>query len=249
MISKNKISELRKLHSKKFRDEFQLFIVEGIKSVKMLLGSVYDVVDVYVTNNFLQENQSWLKDFSNITEVSRLDMERISTLQTPPEILAVCRQRSHSCQIPKDKPIIVLDGISDPGNFGTIVRTADWFGIKNIVCSTNSVEFYNPKTIQATMGSFLNVEVHKFDLVDFLTTQKSHRRILGTFMEGSNIDNFKFLDSDIIVIGNEANGISDDIAKLVTNRITICKNLQENVCAESLNASIAAAIVMFAWRK
>ena len=172
-------------------------------------------------------------------------MSRISTMQTPPELLAIARQRSEVQGVPDSEPLLVLDHISDPGNFGTIVRTADWFGIRHIVCSPDCVEFYNPKVIQATMGSFAHIRVHRCELVPFLR-KAGDRRILGTFLNGVSINEFEFQKNDIVVIGNESNGISAEVAQTVTHRITI--PAAESCAAESLNAAVAAAVVMYRWQ-
>ena len=147
-----------------------------------------------------------------------------------------------------ESPVLSLDHISDPGNLGTIIRTADWFGIQHIVCSPDCVELYNPKVIQATMGSFAHIHVHKRSLPEFLKQESAHRRIIGTFLNGENIRDFTFRPDDIVVIGNESNGISDEVARVVTQRITIPSAAQGRETAESLNAAIAAALVMFSWR-
>ena len=243
MISKNKISQIRKLHAKKFRDESGLFLVEGYKSVEMLCDSDFAVEEIFATENALRDNGSWLKDRA-ITMVSAEEMSRISTMQTPPELLAIAQQRTTLPEIPGDQPVLVLDHISDPGNLGTIIRTADWFDIRHIVCSPDCVEFYNPKTIQATMGSFAHVCVHRTPLVSFLQRERSRRRILGTFLNGESIRNFNLQPSDLVIIGNESNGISDEVAETVTHRITIPSPAYDRATAESLNAAIAAAIVM-----
>lgn len=175
-------------------------------------------------------------------------MSRISTMQTPPELLAIAQQKANLPDIPTDQRVLVLDHISDPGNLGTIIRTADWFDIQHIVCSPDCVELYNPKVIQATMGSFTHIHVHKRSLPEFLQQESGRRRILGTFLNGTDIRTLEFRPSDIVVIGNESNGISDEVAEVVTNRITIPSAAQCRETAESLNAAIAAALVMFAWR-
>lgn len=247
MISKNRISQIRKLHAKKFRDESQLFLVEGYKSVEMLCGSDFEVEEIFATENAIRENASWLKS-KEITTVTAEEMSHISTMQTPPELLAIAQQRTKLPDIPADQPVLALDHISDPGNLGTIIRTADWFDIQHIVCSPDCVEFYNPKVIQATMGSFTHIHVHKRSLPEFLKRESANRRILGTFLNGTDIRTLDFQPSDIVVIGNESNGISDEVAKVVTNRITIPSAAQGRETAESLNAAIAAALVMFAWR-
>lgn len=246
MISKNRISQIRKLHAKKFRDESQLFLVEGYKSVEMLCGSDFEVEEIFATEAALRDND-WLQRLSP-TLITAEEMSRISTMQTPPELLAIAQQQANLPEIPEDSPVLALDHISDPGNLGTIIRTADWFDIQHIVCSPDCVEFYNPKVIQATMGSFTHVHIHKRSLPEFLQQESAHRRILGTFLNGENIRDFSFRPNDILVIGNESNGISNEVAKVVTNRITIPSAAQGRETAESLNAAIAAALVMFAWR-
>ncbi len=245
MISKSRISDIRKLHQKKFRDQEHLFLVEGRKSVEMLLQSDFDVVDVFATENAYQDNQMLLCNTS-VTLVSQSEMERISALSTAPELLAVVRQPSLSEPIGENEPILVLDRIADPGNLGTMIRTADWFGIQQIVCSPDCVELYNPKTIQSTMGSFCHVRVRYESLVPFLKEQ-DNRRILGTFLDGESINTFEFKTNDIIVIGSESNGISAPVAECITNRITIPRGKTAGPSAESLNAAIAAAIVMERW--
>lgn len=247
MISKNRISQIRKLHAKKFRDESGLFLVEGYKSVEMLCASDFVVVEIFATGNALTDNAEWLEQHRP-SLITVEEMARISTMQTPPELLAIARQRQTLPDIPADQPVLVLDHISDPGNLGTIVRTADWFGIRHIVCSPDCVEFYNPKVIQATMGSFTHVYIHRTDLPSFLKRESSRRRILGTFLNGESIGQFNFQSSDIVVVGNESNGISPEVAATVTNRITIPSVAQGRDTAESLNAAVAAAVVMFQWR-
>lgn len=245
MISKGRISDIRKLHQRKFRDQEHLFLVEGRKSVEMLLQSDFDVVEIFATENACQDNQKLLRN-SSVTLVSQSEMERISALSTAPELLAVVRQPSVSDPIGDNEPILVLDRIADPGNLGTMIRTADWFGIRQIVCSPDCVELYNPKTIQSTMGSFCHVRVRYESLVPFLK-EKTNRRILGTFLGGESIITFDFKTSDIIVIGSESNGISAPVAECITHRITIPRGKTTSPSAESLNAAIAAAIVMERW--
>lgn len=247
MLSKNRISQIRKLHAKKFRDESGLFLVEGYKCVEMLCASDFVVVEIFATENAIRENETWLPK-QIVTVITKEEMSRISTMQTPPELLAIAQQKANLPDIPTDQRVLVLDHISDPGNLGTIIRTADWFDIQHIVCSPDCVELYNPKVIQATMGSFTHIHLHKRSLPEFLQQESVHRRILGTFLNGTDIRTLEFRPSDIVVIGNESNGISDEVAEVVTNRITIPASAQGRETAESLNAAIAAALVMFAWR-
>jgi len=246
MLSKNRISQIRKLHARKFRDESGLFLVEGYKCVEMLCTSDYEVEEIFATEEAIADN-IWLNG-REVTVANAADMARISTMQTPPELLAIAKQRPDTQNIPENEPILALDHISDPGNLGTIIRTADWFDIRHIICSLDCVELYNPKVIQATMGSFAHVCVHKQALVPFLQKERANRRILGTFLNGENIHDFTFQSSDIVVIGNESNGICDEVADCVTHRITIPAVAQGRATAESLNAGIAAAVVMYRWR-
>ncbi len=243
MISKHKISDIRKLHQKKFRDAERLFLVEGWKSVEMLLQSGFEITDIFATESAAEVNQQLL-DNRPVTIVSSAEMERISTLATPPELMAVARQAAQPQPIPDNEPVLVLDRIADPGNMGTIIRTADWFNFRHVVCSPDCVEFYNPKTIQATMGSFAHLVPHYTDLVPFLRAQAPRRRILGAFLNGESLNTFKFQSSDIIVIGSESNGISPEVEELVSQRITIPTPVSGRATAESLNAAIAAAIIM-----
>lgn len=245
MISKNRISQIRKLHAKKFRDESGLFLVEGYKCVEMLCVSDFTVEEIFATKKAVTDNATWLEPLSP-TLITADEMARISPMQTPPELLAIAKQRTDTQNIPENEPILALDHISDPGNLGTIVRTADWFGIRHIVCSPDCVEFYNPKVIQATMGSFAHIHIDKRELVPFLREAGSQRRILGTFLNGTNLNEFQFQNNDIVVIGNESNGISNEVAQTVTHRITI--PAAESCSAESLNAAVAAAVVMYRWQ-
>lgn len=246
MVSKNRISQIRKLHTKKFRDESGLFLVEGYKCVEMLCASDYVVEEIFATEEAIADN-GWLNGKA-VTVATSIDMARISTMQTPPELLAVARQRVESQIIPNEEPILALDHISDPGNLGTIVRTADWFGIRHIVCSPDCVEFYNPKVIQATMGSFTHMHLHKRPLVPFLQEAVQRRRVLGTFLNGQPVNECTFQGNDIVIIGNESNGISTEVAAAVTHRITIPSAAKDRETAESLNAAVAAAVVMYRWR-
>lgn len=244
MISKQRISDIRKLHQKKYRDAEGLFIVEGRKSVEMLLSSDFVVEEILTTEDFLAHYPKLLSGQA-VTVGSPADLERLSAMSTPPEVMAIARQKRPTPPSPTGKqPLLVLDRISDPGNMGTIIRTADWYHIQHIVCSPDSVEFYNPKTIQATMGSFCFVEVSYLPLMPFLQEASRTRRVLGAFMDGQPLATFTPQSGDILVIGNEANGITPEVAALVTDRVSIPKVDPARPSAESLNAAIAAAITM-----
>lgn len=243
MISKSRISDIRKLHLKKFRDAQQLFLVEGRKCVEMLLQSDYVVDELFATELSAESNKLMLANVP-ITIASPAEMERLSTLSTSPDLLAVVRKKQESSLLDENAPVIVLDRIADPGNLGTILRTADWFGIFQVVCSHDCVDLYNPKTIQSTMGSFCHVDVRYLDLVDFLSEYGKSHRVLGTFLDGSSVYTFDYQPNDCIVIGSESHGIRPEIHHLITNKITIPRGTTPRPSAESLNAGVAAAIVM-----
>jgi len=242
MISKNRISDIRKLHLKKFRDLHRFFLVEGRKSVEMLLRSSLQVRDLFATERFREEHPDLLKDVA-LTIVTPDEMGRISTLSTPPELLAIVEQPV-TTPPPAHAPLLALDRIADPGNLGTIVRTANWFGIRHVLCSPDCVEFFNPKCIQATMGAFCDVKVSYANLPDYLSQQPKERHVLGTFLGGESIVDFPFQSDDIIVIGSEADGISDPVAQFVTHRLTIPRGEGSGPSSESLNAAVAAAIML-----
>ena len=223
------------MHQKKYRLAHQLFIAEGVKGIHELLGSNFELEHLYTT----------LDDFKAIpltqkTVVSDADLKKISALTTPNTCLAVFK-------IPKKRAvlnqglIVALDTIRDPGNMGTILRLCDWFGIKQVVCSKETVDLYNPKVVQATMGSIARVNVNYLDLKAYLTATKV--AVLGTFMEGDVLYNTEFPADAIIILGNEANGISSEVEALVSQKITIPRfgDLQQT---ESLNVATAAAIVL-----
>lgn len=242
MISKNRISDVRKLHLKKFRDAQQLFLVEGRKCVEMLLQSDYVVDELFATELSAESNKLMLANVP-ITIASPAEMERLSTLSTPPDLLAVVRKQQQFPSLDEHAPVLVLDRIADPGNLGTIIRTADWFGISQVVCSLDCVELFNPKTIQSTMGSFCHVNVRYRDLVEFLSEYGKSHRVLGTFLDGDSVYSFDYQSNDCIVIGSESHGIRPEIHHLITNKITIPRGTSRP-SAESLNAGVAAAIVM-----
>lgn len=245
MIGKSKISSITRLHQKKFRDESGLFIVEGIKSVGELLRSDFSVSEIYALPAWIDENPEICNSLSCV-EVSPAEMERLSAWKNPQEVLAIARQKNQNgISINENQPIVILDDIRDPGNMGTIIRTADWFGIRQIVCSETTVEFYNQKVIQATMGSFARVNVFYTDLGKFIECNLKNRRIWGAFLEGMPIGDVEFKENDAVVIGNEANGISDSVARMISDKLLIDSPSKNDVKAESLNASIAAAIIMY----
>ena len=215
-----------------------MFLVEGYKSVLEFIDSAYHIDTIYHTNTF-EPNLLKLSRKMNFREISLSDVEKISSLKTPQALIALVKipQWPHLTNANLIKRFsIVLDGIQDPGNMGTIIRTADWFGIENIICSEDTVDVYNPKVVQATMGSLSRVNVHYIDLVPFLSQQKLP--VFGALLNGTNIYKTDFGNEGLVVMGNEGNGLRPDIIELIHHSITIPRGGK----AESLNVGIATAL-------
>jgi TrmH family RNA methyltransferase len=240
MVSKNQIKLISSLQQKKQRIAHQLFIAEGIKGIQELLDASFELDHLYTTQNDFE-----VVSVNSKTIVSDADLKKISALATPNTCLAVFK-------MPKEKKmeesglILVLDSVRDPGNLGTIMRLCDWFGIQQLICSKETVDIYNPKVVQATMGSIARVNVNYVDLNDFLTT--TSLPIFGTFMNGENVYTTALPQEGIIVMGNEANGIAPELEKIIKNRLTIPRfgALQKT---ESLNVATATAIVLSEFRR
>ena len=246
MIAKSRIFEVRRLHQKKFRDELGLFMVEGTKSVCDLLNSRMTVRELYASENWMNEYRDLISNEIELFCVTNSEMERLSNFKTPQEVLAVVVSPQFFIDdIDENLPLLVLDDIRDPGNMGTIIRTADWFGFRQILCSDTSVEFTNPKTIQATMGSFCRMKIVFSNLPAFFKARKDNSHVFGAFMEGENIAESKFPLNAVFVIGNESNGVSEDMRPFINEKIHIPSPAISGQKAESLNASVAAAIVLY----
>ena len=240
MITKNTIKSVAALRQQKYRKEQQLFVVEGRKMVNELIDSDFEIISLFATEKYCAEYDIPSNKVEIATEVQ---MEQMTGQDTAPGILAVVRQPETVSIDSNATLVLALDGISNPGNMGTIIRTADWFGIRNIVCSEDCVEIWNPKVIQATMGSIFRMNIIETDLEAFLTKSQSQgKAIFGALLDGKNL--FKMQDNaeGIIVIGSESHGIRPNILPLITHPITIPR--AEGSLTESLNASIAAAIIM-----
>lgn len=238
-MTKNTIKRVKSLQQKKFRNELGLFVAEGQKLVGELLNSKFEMVEIFHTEQFIIP-----KADCPVTLISQSDMERISGLVTPSPVLAVVKYPSHTLSFdPCKELVLALDTIQDPGNMGTIIRLADWFGIDQIVCSRGCVDAFAPKTIQSTMGAIAHVKIHYTDLVAWLK-QQNKCPIIGACMAGDNIYSSKKSQSGIIVMGNEGNGISSDVDKLITHRIHIPAFAKGRQIVESLNVAMAAAIIL-----
>ncbi|MRX65746.1 TrmH family RNA methyltransferase [Maribacter luteus] len=234
MVGKSQIKFIKSLQQKKYRIQHGMFVVEGIKTVRELLDSNFEAHKVYAINNNLVSAEQ-----VNVELVSEADLKRISNLKNPNKVLGVFK-------FPLVKPIeeqgwiLALDDVRDPGNMGTIIRLCDWFGVRQLVCSENTVDCFNPKVLQATMGSITRVNIVYTDLLQFI--KSSELSVYGTFMNGENVHVTKMPEKGILVMGNEANGISKEIADLVNHKITIPQFGGQKT--ESLNVATATAIFL-----
>ena len=239
MVSKNQIKLINSLQQKKYRKLHNLFIAEGKKVIQELIDANFSLEYLFVTKENLFDSKY------NFELISDNDLKKISALTTANDCLAVFKIKevnSHSSSGLE----LALDNIKDPGNIGTIIRLCDWFGISKIVCTEETVDIYNPKVVQATMGSLARVVVLYTNLADYLKT--TDLEIFGTFMEGKNIYKQELPARGIIVMGNEANGISTDIENLVTQKINIPRfgSLQQT---ESLNVATATAVILSEFKR
>ena len=235
MITKADIKYIKSLQNKKERVLSKKFIIEGEKIVNEALNYNPTIIEhLYATSNFIA--QTSIPEFVSVTQISIHELDKISTLTTPNKAVAICKQLQ-SEQL-NSNLILALDHIQDPGNLGTIIRLADWFGISEIICSKNTVDCYNPKVIQSTMGAIFRVQVSYVDLEQFL--KNTTYPIYGALLNGDNVFKTKFDRKGIILLGNEGNGISEELKKFITNQITIPKFGE----AESLNVAMAASIIV-----
>lgn len=240
MLSKNQIKGITSLHQKKQRFANQLFFAEGIKVIQELVESNFELAHLYTTQNDFEEVS---KDKKTIIPES--DLKKISALSTPNTCLAVFTIPAEK-KILESGLILALDSIRDPGNLGTILRLCDWFGITQLLCSKETVDIYNPKVVQATMGSIARVNVNYIDLDSYI--KKTKLDVFGTFMDGNNIYKSNLPQEGLIIMGNEANGISPELEKLVKIRLSIPRfgTLQKT---ESLNVATATAIILSEFRR
>lgn len=249
MLSKNDIKNIKSLEHKKFRQEKGLFVAEGHKLVGDLSGKL-ECILIAATQDWLQENMNFPSE--RIEAVTQDELQRVSLLRTPQDVLAVFRIPLYDTTIQSAASknlVLALDDIQDPGNMGTIVRIADWFGIKDIFCSKGTADIYNPKAVQATMGAIARVRVHYTDLSGALSKVTSDIPVYGTYLEGENIYNARLSDRGIIIMGNEGNGISMEVGKNVTRKLHIPNWPTGAATSESLNVAIATAITCSEFRR
>ena len=253
MLSKSQIKHISSLKVKKYRELYGEFIAEGSKLVLELLNSNYTAIALYALKDWLNDNNIPSGIKIDVFEISESEMSRITSLSTPSPCLLILKTHDvlFNPIIAEKELVLMLDDIKDPGNLGTIIRTADWFGFKNIVCSPNTVDLYNPKTIQSTMGSVARVNVCYQPLDELLTKLNKNVSVYGSLLEGENIINKKLNTNGIIIIGNESKGISEKIRNYINEKIFIpgyqtATSLDK---PESLNASIATAIICYEFRR
>ena len=234
MLSKNQVRFIRSLRLKKNRKSLGLFLAEGKKVVDEFLSSDFQLDKLYHTPDYSPS------DSVNAQEVSPGELKSISSFSTPNQVLAVFKI-PESQQVTEKGIALALDDINDPGNFGTIIRLCDWFDIPQILCSLETVDCYNPKVVQASMGSLSRVRINYMDLGTYF--KMTNRPVYGTFIEGQNVYSTSFEEDAILVMGNEANGISDEIRKLVSTEVSI-PQFGKAKSTESLNVAMATAIFL-----
>jgi len=235
MLSKKQFKLINSLKKKKYRLEYQLFLAEGIKVVEELLQSNFKPHLILCTSEYL--NQLSIDDPLIISDK---ELKSISEFSTPNQILGIFKIPNSDA--PKTKGFsLVLDDVNDPGNLGTIIRLCDWFGVEQIVCSPNTVDCYNPKVVQASMGSLPRVSIIYKDIKQFL--KEDTRPIYGAFLDGENVYQKKLIEKAVLVVGNEANGISKEVQRLITSKVTI-PQFGEIKRTESLNVATATAILL-----
>ena len=249
MVSKNLRNYILSLQKKKAREEQQVFVIEGDKLIREFLRSDFSIVNLLAKPEFISSLPAELSGRAGeIITVSYDELKKMSSMVTPHNALAVVRMPDVKFSPSKifRSLSLALDTIQDPGNLGTIIRAAAWFGIRNIICTENSVDVYNPKVIQATMGAFINVNVYYTDLERFLQkAQKTGIPVYGAFLEGTEIFRQPHGKNGIILLGNESKGISDNLAGYVSHRVVIPRISPYNEGVESLNVGMAASIILY----
>lgn len=250
MISKNKIKYIRSLELKKNRNKEGLFVAEGHKVVDDLLA-LRPAMLIVATEEWLQGKH--LNERTEVIEVTEEELRKVSFLQHPQQVLAIFEQDSQNAfdatEVDVTELSLALDGVQDPGNLGTIIRIADWFGITHIYCSQETADVYNPKVVQATMGSIARVSVRYGDLQALIDNLPEGTPVYGTLLDGENIYQQELDNKGIIIMGNEGKGISPALAKKVNKRLLIPNFPEGRATADSLNVAIATAITCSEFRR
>ncbi len=252
MLSKNQIKNISALHQKKFRKEENLFIAEGEKVVFDLLDSGWKVKAVYGLQEFFQRlpNGLTISKEVEMVLVTENELKKISTMTTPQNVLAVVEIPDENKKINYDKGLkLVLDNIGDPGNLGTLIRIAAWFGVDQIICSEHSVDCFNPKVVQSAMGALFKTDIFYCDLKEVFEYNKLQKKlpVFGTVLDGKNIYDDELVSDAFILIGNESTGINHDLFSFITNKITIPSFGNRRI--DSLNVAVATGIICAEFRK
>ncbi len=255
MLSKQDLKFIRSLHLKKFRDESMMYIAEGLKVVKeAILNQPQNIEQIIVSSKITRQvEEAAFIPQTKMIEVSPAEFERLSALKNPQGILAIIKKSKETLPSPSDLEdiAIILDQVSDPGNLGTIIRLADWFGIQHIICSPDTVECYNPKVVQASMGALFRMNISYTQLPEFLINSRNNGpiKVYGTSLDGTNIYNAQLKTPAFVLLGNEANGLSRELADLTDINLLIPNYSNTMEKTESLNVSLAAAIVCSEFRR
>lgn len=238
MISKQQTKFVKSLKLRKYRKNAELFLVEGAKNVIELLSSDFEIQNLFVSEKFINEFPNLQVSEMEHQICSEKELADLGTFKTNEYALAVAKMKFTPFDISNDNLVLALDGVSDPGNLGTIIRIADWFGLKNIIAGMDSADFYNPKVINASMGSFTRVHVHSMDLEGFFRSN-TDRSVYGAMLDGEDVHDVRIDKPAILLLGNESKGISTSLYKVIDKKITIPKIGG----AESLNVAVSTAII------
>jgi RNA methyltransferase, TrmH family len=252
MLSKSQIQLISSLGTNKYRKINMKFVAEGNKMIQELFKSNLATEMLFATEDWLKENRMLRNNEFEIVCVNEDELKKISTLNTPNQVLAIVKIPPVQKEIPdfSTNLILMLDHISDPGNMGTIIRTADWFGVKNIICSENCVDVYNPKVVQATMGSIFRLNIHYKNLEEILQNLEISIPVYGMLLDGKNLYDTSIESQGVILVGNESHGISAHLIKYIKSKISIPGySGDKSHQPESLNASIATAIVLAEFKR
>ena len=247
-LSKNRIKYIRSLEQKKHRKAEGVFLAEGPKLIEDLLET-FPCILLVGTREWLSAHPH--PEAEEIIEVTEEELARASLLCTPQQVLAVFRQPQEAVDLrmPERSLCLALDGVQDPGNLGTIIRLADWFGIEHIFCSPDTVDAYNPKVVQSTMGAIARVSVHYVSLAELIGGMSKDTPVYGTFLDGQNIYGQALSNNGLIIMGNEGNGIRKEIENLVNRKLYIPPYPTGRKTSESLNVAIATSIVCAEFRR
>ncbi len=254
MISKNKVKYLKGLELKKHRQADGVFVAEGPKIVGDLLGAGFVATYLAVVEGSEFESrlsEYGLKERVQVDFVTADELRKVSSLEAPQQVLSILKQPEwqQDLSVPTKELCLALDEVQNPGNLGTIIRLADWFGIEHLFCSKGCADVYNAKTVQATMGALAHVKIHYVDLVEMIRNLPENTPVYGTFLDGENLYGKQLEQRGMIVMGNEGRGVSEEVGKLVTERLFIPNYPQEKESTESLNVAIATAVVCAEFRR